>query len=431
MTWKISKSQKLLQRIVFRLLNFDLEFELGFLCKEDLIQLIDNMTNKVQNFDHNTVDRLLKHYDHFKGIAEFHYEFCAKANAGQLPIPVASGEGLEGIIKFLVAYENIINEETTHEGKCEAYASTPLSKAIRFHQQDVVKILLDNGASMKLPECLNTTALHMAILGRKNAEIIELLLTNGFKVDAIDQSNRTPLILAIYRKNDNVAKLLIKYGANVNAPGLKHGDRLLHLALRQRNSHAIIELLLIYGADVNALNNRFETPLLIAIMKNDNVIMKNDNVAKLLIKYGANVNAPGLKHGDRLLHLSLRQRNSYAITESLLLYGADVNALNDRFETPLLIAIMNTHCEKVYQLLVGYGANIGFKSHTSFGFPLLHLAIGMRGRRNKNVINPLISSGSPPLEKIKNKEGDNALEYSFKLDVSLSIPKFLIYNVNK
>ena len=313
-------------------------------------------TNELnESLDSKTAERLMKHYVHFKELTKFHHKHCTSANAGQSPIPVASGEELKEVIKFLVDYDKSINEETIHDVKCEAHLITPLSNAIRFNHSDIVKIILENGGSMKFPEFLKTTALHMAILGHKNTEIIELLLKNGFEIDIMDQTNRTPLTLAICRRYNNVAKLLIKYGANVNGQGLESGNSPLLLAMLLRN-YSVTELLLIYGADVN------------------------------------------------------------------------VNA-NSHFATPLTCAIMNNYPVEYIRLLLLYGADVGCTFPTPHSQPLLYHAI----ERKSIIIDILITNGSQSLKRIKNEDGDNALEYALKcaLTFDVSSAKFLIYNVNK
>lgn len=81
-------------------------------------------------------------------------------------------------------------------------------------------------------------------------------------IDSVDEDGYTPLHRAAYSNNVDIAKILIKYGANVNAQ-TEFKWTPLHSAVKWSNAE-VAALLLQHGADVNALSEGQQTPLHIA-----------------------------------------------------------------------------------------------------------------------------------------------------------------------
>ena len=139
--------------------------------------------------------------------------------------------------------------------------------------------------------------------------LTELLLENGADTGLTDRQGRTPLEVAILNGRTQVARRLMKAGAELDpdkvlleatktgvedrdivaflkAAGAnleateKNGDTPLLIAVRQDN-HRLVYHLLEYGADVNARNAAGETPLLIARRAD------SPEVVDHLLRYGA------------------------------------------------------------------------------------------------------------------------------------------------
>lgn len=111
--------------------------------------------------------------------------------------------------------------------------------------KEIVEVLLAHSADVNLGEkYYNRTAAEMA-MGRNHTEIVELLVSKGADI--------SPLYLALYMKDQSMAKSLIESGADVNKRtpyGTTPLDRAVGAGLKD-----IVELLIEKGAEINTQDN--------------------------------------------------------------------------------------------------------------------------------------------------------------------------------
>ena len=112
--------------------------------------------------------------------------------------------------------------------------------------------------------------------------VSELLAMDAGLVNARDKDGSTPLHCATWKGQQDVADLLIKAGADVNAHNNNDhwGTTPLHAAAHA-NQAAIAQLLIDHGADVNAQDMNGRTPLF------HTTFHKAKAVAKLLEQHSA------------------------------------------------------------------------------------------------------------------------------------------------
>jgi ankyrin repeat protein len=94
--------------------------------------------------------------------------------------------------------------------------STPLHCATWKGQQEVVALLLEQGADVNAHnsnEHWGTTPLHAAAHANQ-AAIAQLLIDHGADLNAKDSEGRTPMLHTTLHKAKAVAKLLEKYSAS-------------------------------------------------------------------------------------------------------------------------------------------------------------------------------------------------------------------------
>ena len=130
----------------------------------------------------------------------------------------------------------------------------------------------------------------------------------------------------------------------------------------------LVQLLVEKGADVNVANVSGNTPLHIATE------MGNEPLVNFLLDHGADAKAKN-NIGDTLLHSAGRTRNriiKLTLVKRLLSKGVNIDHLNDRNESAILISARNGN-QGLVQSLIEAGANVDGKD--SDGFTLLHFNI--------------------------------------------------------
>lgn len=178
----------------------------------------------------------------------------------------------------------------------------------------------------------------------KESEIKKLFLSN-VDVNAEDRNYRTSLHRAVLNGHLEVAKLLIEYGADVNADHALKTP--LCCAIRGKHTE-IVRLLVENGANVNAscTNINGTSSLTLAIRSGIPEILR------ILVKAGANINKE-VGHGGWPLHMAVSSGN-IEFVDILLKEGGDINPLHHN-KTPLNLAAKRGR-EDICKLLLSYGA---------------------------------------------------------------------------
>jgi len=214
-----------------------------------------------------------------------------------------------------------------------------------------------NGADVnEIKSRIGFAPLHLSAVFGCN-DIVKLLLKNGADPNLKTKIGKTPLSIIAgtdeYGDNVSICKLLISKGADVNAKD-KHGYTPLMAAGRVGNV-SICKLLISKGADVNTKDKHGHTPLM-AAAKGGNV-----SICKLFISKGANVNAKdkpnGFQNGWTPLFFSIYSGHPNAI-KFLIEKSADMNVKDGKGYTPLYWAMNYDQplSEEITRLLKKAGA---------------------------------------------------------------------------
>lgn len=195
-------------------------------------------------------------------------------------------------------------------------------------------------------------------------------LDAGVPVNTTTAINKwTPLHFSSSNSHASTGKLLIEYGANVNAQ-----DRHLKSPLIHARDIGTIDLLIQAGADVNAADDSGNTPLMNRAMDG------NPSACQLLINAGENLNAENMS-GNTALHAASNEET----VRVLLLSGADIEARNSHGYTPLHIYTKNL-IDSCIEFAITKGADV--KSRNNTNSSILHAA------SNVKIINALILAGA-------------------------------------
>lgn len=125
---------------------------------------------------------------------------------------------------------------------------TPLGFASHFGNKDSVQILLNYNADInavshsKIEYIPSNTALHAAIAGARNLEVVELLLKNKAKTNIFDSNGHSALhTAALHDNNTELIDILIKHGASVHAK-VDGGVTAIELAIENGNNQVAEQL---------------------------------------------------------------------------------------------------------------------------------------------------------------------------------------------
>lgn len=300
--------------------------------------------------------------------------------------------------------------ENTAEVLLEAGASVDsnvVERAFNSNHPSIFKTLLEY--SKDLPSDIMESALFKAV--QKNLHgIVAALADRGTDINAYNEMQYTPLLLACETGKAECAEVLIEKGANL---GIKTpaSDTALHLAV-QAGAASITNLLLHKGMEANVTNQADETPLHIAALHNSgalvgllvsagakiNAVTKefvtplhtasqrgNADVALQLLHHKANVNAKD-KQSKSPLHFA-SERGDKTMVEMLLNANADPNAQDKEKKTPLHAAALRGHLS-IVQVLLAKKGRLGVKDMD--GCTPMHYA-AIKG--NTEVVKILLTSG--------------------------------------
>ena len=111
----------------------------------------------------------------------------------------------------------------------------------------MIRLLLNNGASLMSQDMDGKTCLHLAaVLG--NEECFKVLLEFNPKLDSVDKNGSTPLQLAVWNQSMPIIRLILALGINVNHQD-KTGSTALSIAC-QKGNYEVVEMLLKHGAHI-------------------------------------------------------------------------------------------------------------------------------------------------------------------------------------
>uniref|UniRef100_A0A0G4HHJ5 Uncharacterized protein n=1 Tax=Chromera velia CCMP2878 TaxID=1169474 RepID=A0A0G4HHJ5_9ALVE len=217
-------------------------------------------------------------------------------------------------------------------------------------QPNIARYLLSQGVNVNAtsgPRTFAETPLHCAAF-EGHTELVELLLSQGAELYALDTDEMTALHHAVYGGKRAVAALLIDKGIGVNERD-RLGRTALHYTTREEWGPAdnveIAELLLSHGADIEVREIQGVTVLHMA------ALYGSVRVARVLLERGADVSAVD-DTGRTALHWSVETRDSVSGEED----EGEGRELNVDENVKLQIA----------QILVDHGIDTEAENHDGF-----------------------------------------------------------------
>jgi ankyrin repeat protein len=259
----------------------------------------------------------------------------------------------------------------------------PLFCAVESNSLPCLKTIIDREIDINIKDRLNRNALFYA----SNLEIIKTLIGNGINLNLVDtygddilQSILTESISE--NTKIEICQYLVKCGLSIDYFISDKFSRLTSLAYNLETDN--IKLLLSIGANPYLVGEDRRTPLHASCWEYDGLPefqgknQKMKELIELFIKTGININSLDI-HENTPLHIAVTGNGGSATAISTLIgHGADPNITNNDGATSLMLASSEAELECI-QVLLNSGAS----------------------------------------DKIKDKQGNNAIDYAYDYYIHL------------
>ena len=122
---------------------------------------------------------------------------------------IQDGRKISTIMKFIEQGANV-NARSRYGG------STPLLEAVEAGRTGIIKLLLEHGAKINLPNAFGFTPLHWAV-GNNKKNAARLLLQKGASPHSKNDDDISPLQYAVEKGDAEIAKLIARYAKKQKA----------------------------------------------------------------------------------------------------------------------------------------------------------------------------------------------------------------------
>ena len=301
---------------------------------------------------------------------------------GGTALHAAASEGLENIARKLIEY-GADTRLTMEDGK------NAFLLAVAAKQKALMKLLIVHEECQRV---LDEALLLLVFLDR-NAQFSKMLIEKGANVEN-DRPGPSLLMYAVAVGDEDLLRVLLDHGANVNRQGANNGGTALMCAITfaSESDDALLgsdghmdaltaaKILIDYGADVNLESQSGKTALTMAISSNnvamaqlliDNgadcgapvlfeaVAAGNEAIVGAMIEKGVDINDQDRNDGNTALHIAAC-KGRQAIARMLTDHGADVNIPNNDKATALMHALTFNH-EAIARDFIDKGADVNLQ----------------------------------------------------------------------
>ncbi|XP_065914617.1 uncharacterized protein [Dysidea avara] len=242
----------------------------------------------------------------------------------------------------------------------------------------ITKLDIDTRGPSDLPWLERTPLMIAAEYNRQ--DVVKMLLNKGADLNARDEWERTPLMIAAEYNRQDVVKMLLNKGADLNARD-ERGRSALSIALWEGNEE-LAGALITAGADIKITDNAGNTMLMCAAEGGCT------KVASDLLNTGSiDINAVN-KRGRSALSIALEEGNE-ELAGALITAGADIK-ITDIAGNTMLMCAAEGGCTKVASDLLNTGS-IDINAVNKDGWSALTIAIC---DGNEELAGALITAGA-------------------------------------
>ena len=340
------------------------------------------------------------------------------ADSNVPPLCAAAILGLESVVVLLLERSTDSSKSVIGDGE------TALHTAAYFTQLEVMKVLIDRGASVNghvwTPLSGAISSIHFRGNSMDNEEgavaAARLLLARGADIEL--QSDilgypMPPLIQAVMTGSVQLVELLLTYGADVNIR-FRHGLTVLHKAHSEKPG--MFQLLVDHGADLHARDDHGNSPLLCVCSDHNS---EPEETVRVLLNLGADTRSRNNLGETSLIRAA--ERGFCRIIEVLMEYGADINARNKLGRSALFSAIASPYrgADRVVPSLLHFGANVHLQDSAG------DTALGLAAAKGLDGTVKFIFDHNPNINTC-NEAGDTALTLAAAAKGNLDAVKLLL-----
>ena len=282
------------------------------------------------------------------------------------------------------------------------FLAPALEHAANVGNPDLVRKTLVAGACANTLETNGSPMLHL-VAAAGNEKAVQALLDHGAVVDAQNSFGYTALHRVALNHRDCVGAATALLAAGANA-GLRsspdeHGRTPLQMALEFKCMDVIMALIR-YGANIHDTSYDGETALYTAVR------CRRDDAISVLVKAGADINAPDRYKGLTPLHVATTATHPDCV-KTLCELGAEIDKRNGTGDTPLHYALTDPWAPRAVAVLLEAGADVNLRQADDDNFSALDLA-AMYG--HVNMLRRLIRHGADVTAA--DRKGNTALHHA-------------------
>ncbi|XP_032672263.1 ankyrin repeat domain-containing protein 16-like isoform X2 [Odontomachus brunneus] len=271
------------------------------------------------------------------------------SDSGDTALHVAARAGNMNVVKYLCEHFDMPTFKVDVANKD---MKRPLHEAAQFAREDVLKYLLEKGASVDALKRGDWTPLMLACTksGHAAFQCIVTLLMGKANARLRNKDGWTPLLIACRAGDENVIDLLLTHMPESIDDRSNNGRSALHIAAFHGHERVINSLVVLRPSLLNSQDSAGSSPLHEA-MKSGNV-----NAARRIVHLGSDVSLVD-NVGQTVLHVAALTGNAKAVEYILEHNLIDVNREASFGITPLMAARRSNHSD-VIDILTKSGAKI-------------------------------------------------------------------------
>lgn len=242
----------------------------------------------------------------------------------------------------------------------DEFGYTLLGRACWDCEKETVQFLLENGAKT---DAGTRFALYEVCSNEKinpnGEEIIKLLIKYGANVNKKQKKTfNTSLMATLSKQKGKYARLLMDNGASVAVKNID-GETPLMMAIDYCTSDfALINLIASMGSDINAVSKNGDSALSLVCYKG------HIDLVKLILNYGAST-AVTKKNKNEIPILNACYKGDYSTVKLLMEKGADITVKDSYGNNALLLSCISVDNPLLVDLCIKSGCDVNYKDPSS------------------------------------------------------------------